>query len=96
MGMNTRTDPFPFAPMSAPLCRRRPGRRGAPAGRACREGVGLRRHNGADIGAKGNGCGSRVHAHEGSHHLVLSDADRSREASLAMKESTRQVKTASA
>ena len=73
-----------------------PGRRGAPAGRACREGVGLRRHNGADIGAKGNGCGSRVHAHEGSHHLVLSDADRLREASLAMKESRRQVKTASA
>jgi hypothetical protein len=31
-----------------------------------------------------------------SHHLVLGDDDRSREASLAMKESTRQVKTVSA
>jgi len=47
-------------------------------------------------GRRGMGAIPRVHAHEGSHHLVLSDADRSREASLAMKESTRQVKTASA
>ena len=64
-----------------------------PAARAWSSSAQRRR---ADIGAKGNGCGSRVHAHEGSHHLVLSDADRSREASLAMKESRRQVKTASA
>jgi hypothetical protein len=55
-----------------------------------------RRGYGTDIGAKGNGCGSRVHADEGSHHLVLGDDDWSREASLAMKESTRQVKTVSA
>ena len=51
-----------------------------------------RRGYGTDIGAKGNGCGSRVHADEGSHHLVLGDDDWSREASLAMKESTRRLR----
>jgi hypothetical protein len=48
------------------------------------------------LGRRGMGAVPRVHADEGSHHLVLGDDDRSREASLAMKESTRQVKAVSA
>ena len=72
-----------------------PGRRGARAGRACREGVVFVGTTAPTSGRRGMGA-VLGHAHEGSHHLVLSDADRSREASLAMKESRRQVKTASA